>query len=158
MITNDLKIAFKEVNEILNNIVPEEYVSRIPKKFRSILIELEDKNYVFNVDLDKNIDEQNITEKTKDLITVIYRNYWCNDEEKKELDMILTENEKKYQEELSKIYNPDNLFKKKEHLNNIPENNTSENNEATSLVEIKELNFFQKIFDKIKNLFLGKKQ
>lgn len=158
MITNDLKIAFKESNEILNNIVPEEYVSKIPKKFRSILMEFEDKDYVFQVDLDKDIDEQNITEKTKDLITVIYRNYWCNDEERKALDMILTENERRYQEELSKKYNPDNLFKKKEHLNNIQENNTYENNLETSLVEIKELNFFQKIFDKIKNLFLGKKQ
>lgn len=158
MITNDLKIASKELNEILNNLVPEEYVSKIPKKFRNFLMEIEDKDYVFQVDLDKNIDEQNITEKTKDLITVIYRNYWCNEEKRKELDMILTENERKYQEELSKMYNPNNLFKNKQHFNNILENTTNENNEETSLVEIKELNFFQKVFDKIKNLFLGKKR
>lgn len=72
--------------------------------------------------------------------------------------MILTENERKYQEKLSEIYNPDNLFKNKQQLNNIRENNINENNEITSLVEIKKLNFFQKIFDKIKNLFLGNKK
>lgn len=151
MITNNLKIAAKELNEILDNIVPDECISKIPKKFRSFLKQIEDKDYIFQVDLDKNIDEQNITEKTKDLIAIVYRNYWCNAEERKELDMILTENERKYQEELSNKYNPDNLFKNK-HVH-IEENEFDENSQETSLIELEKSNFFQKIFDKIKKLF-----
>ena len=41
-------------------------------------------------------------------------NYIANEQEKNEINNILAENEKKYEEELREKYNPDNLFKKKE--------------------------------------------
>ena len=146
MITNELKIAAKELNEILNCIVPNEYVLKIPEKFRNFLKEIEDKNYTCKIDENKNIDEQDITEKTKDLITVVYRNYWCNEEERENLDRILTENEKKYQEELMQKYNPDDLFKKQKEIDEIPSENVS-------LVEYKKNTIFDKIKDFIKNIF-----
>ena len=149
MITNDLKIAAKELNEILKNMVPEEYIFKIPEKFREFLNEIEDKNYECKLDFEKNIDEQNITEKTKDLITVIYRNYWCTVEERNNLDIILTENEKRYQEELIKKYNPDELFKKKEEIRV----DTSDN---VSLIEYKKSTIFDKIKDFIKSIFKKK--
>ena len=41
-------------------------------------------------------------------------NYWCEtEEEKQELIKHYTENERKYQEELRKKYNTDNIFQKK---------------------------------------------
>ena len=40
-------------------------------------------------------------------------NYIANEQEKNEINNILAENEKKYEEELKEKYNPDNLFKKK---------------------------------------------
>ena len=149
MITNDVKIAAKELNEILKNMVPEEYILKIPEKFRNYLNEIEDKNYECKLNFNKNIDEQNITEKTKDLITVIYRNYWCTEEERNNLDRILTENEKKYQEELIKKYNPDELFKKKEEIRV----DTSDN---VSLIEYKKSTIFDKIKDFIKSIFKKK--
>ena len=149
MITNDVKIAAKEINEILKNMVPEEYILKIPEKFRNYLNEIEDKNYECKLNFNKNIDEQNITEKTKDLITVIYRNYWCTEEERNNLDRILTENEKKYQEELIKKYNPDELFKKKEEIRV----DTSDN---VSLIEYKKSTIFDKIKDFIKSIFKKK--
>lgn len=85
MVTNEMKIAAKEMNELLSQIVPNEYVKKTPQKFRNFLKEIEDKEYIFNIDLNKDMDEQNITEKTKDLITVIYRNYWCSIEERENL-------------------------------------------------------------------------
>ena len=146
MITNELKIAAKEFNEILNNMVPSEYILKIPEKFRNFLKEIENKEYICQIDLNKNIDEQNITEKTKDLITVVYRNYWCNTEEREELDKILTENEKKYQEELIKKYNPDNLFK--EQKVDTESHNTTE----TSMIIYKN-NLFNKIKEYLKRIF-----
>lgn len=129
--------------------VPEEYILKIPEKFRNYLNEIEDKNYECKLNFNKNIDEQNITEKTKDLITVIYRNYWCTEEERNNLDRILTENEKKYQEELIKKYNPDELFKKKEEIRV----DTSDN---VSLIEYKKSTIFDKIKDFIKSIFKKK--
>lgn len=149
MITNDLKIAAKETNEILNNVVPNEYILKIPEKFRDFLNEIEDKEYACKIDFNKNIDEQDITEKTKDLITVIYRNYWCTEDEKQNLDKILTENEKKYQEELLEKYNPDNLFKKREETKVVL-------SEEVSLIEYKKHTLFDKIKMFIKNMFRKK--
>ena len=146
MVTKEMQIAAKEMNILLENIVPNEYISKIPQKFRDFLKEIEDKEHIFNIDLEKEIDEQNITEKTKDLITVIYRNYWCNEEEREKIDRILTENEREYQEELRKKYNPDNIFKKQKEENNI----SSEN---LSLIEYKPNTIFEKIKNFIKNIF-----
>jgi len=146
MITKEMKIAAKEMNELLSNIVPNEYVLKIPEKFRNFLKEIEDKEYIFNIDLEKSIDEQDITEKTKDLITVIYRNYWCNQEERENLDKILTQNEIEYQEELRKKYNPDDLFKKQKEVDSV----SSEN---LSLIEYKHNTIFDKIKEFIKNIF-----
>lgn len=145
MITKELKIAAKELNEILSNMVSEEYILMIPKKFRVFLKEIEDKDYVCTIDFNKNIDEQNITEKTKDLITVIYRNYWCTEEEKEYLDKILSENEKRYQEELIKKYNPNELFKKRKETK-------IDSSERVSLVEYKKYTLFDKIKEFIKKI------
>lgn len=146
MVTKEMQIAAREMNVLLENIVPDEYISKIPPKFRDFLKEIEDKEHIFNIDLEKEIDEQNITEKTKDLITVIYRNYWCNEEEREKIDKILTENEREYQEELRKKYNPDDIFKKQKEENNV----SSEN---LSLIEYKPNTIFEKIKNFIKNIF-----
>jgi len=146
MVTKEMQVAAKEMNILLENIVPNEYILKIPQKFRDFLKKIEDKEHSFNLDLEKEIDEQNITEKTKDLITVIYRNYWCNEEEREKIDRILTENEREYQEELRKKYNPDDIFKKQKEVNNV----SSEN---LSLIEYKPNTIFDKIKNFIKNIF-----
>jgi len=146
MVTKEMQVAAKEMNILLENIVPNEYILKIPQKFRDFLKKIEDKEHSFNLDLEKSIDEQDITEKTKDLITVIYRNYWCNEEEREKIDRILTENEREYQEELRKKYNPDDIFKKQKEVNNV----SSEN---LSLIEYKPNTIFDKIKNFIKNIF-----
>ena len=59
---------------------------------------------------------------------------------------IYSENERKYQEELRKKYNPDNLFKNKQKT-------TDENVEETAMIEYKKENIFSKIMTFLKNLF-----
>ena len=71
--------------------------------------------------------------------------------EKQKLLQIYSNNEKNYQAELREKYNPDNLFKKQKNYVQNLENNTI--TEETKIVEYKEKNFLQKIFDKIKHLF-----
>ena len=107
-------------------------------------------NYSVKIDPYKSLEQQIIKEKTKDLIAVIYRNYWCNEAERKTLDAQLIENDKKYEEKLHEQYNPDNIFKNKAKQEIHTTQITQE------LVEYKPQSFIQKLFTKIKSLFKRK--
>ena len=72
-----------------------------------------------------------------------------DENEKKELIKLYSENDKRKEEELRERYNPDNLFKKK---GQIVEDNKI-NQEYTQLIEYKEQNIFKKILSKIMKLF-----
>ena len=85
----------KQIIELVHEVLDQEPMSAEEKLQLKKICELEDaftkefskakwREY-FNIDLEKSIDEQDITEKTKDLITVIYRNYWCNEEEREKI-------------------------------------------------------------------------
>ena len=70
----------------------------------------------------------------------------CIEEEKKRLELEDEKKLKRIEDEIREKYNPDNLFKKKE---NIQE----ENKEELQLVEVKE-SIFKKIINKIKEIFV----
>lgn len=146
MITKEFAEASAEINEILKYL-PEEYVGKIPNKLRDFFKKVEDKEYVTNIDPNKSLDEQDIKPKTKTLLTILYREYWCNEEEKAELDKILIENDKKYEAELREKYNPDNIFKKNVKTEEI------ETVEETALVKYENKTWYQKMFNFIGNIF-----
>lgn len=146
MITNEFAEASAEINEILGYL-PEEYVEKIPVKLREFFDKVRKQDYVSNIDPYKTLDEQDLKPKTKTLITVLYRNYWCNEEERAELDKILIENDRKYEEELREKYNPDNIFKKTDKDKKIKEV------EETSLAVYDNKMWYQKAFEFISNIF-----
>ena len=88
------------------------------------------------------------------LLAILDLNYWCDSEEEKQelLDMFNrnTEIKIKQQKELEIKYNPDNLFKKKQTISEIEEN------EELSMIEYKEPNIIKRILDKILNMFKKK--
>ena len=60
-----------------------------------------DKETTKKLSMDIPIEKQNLQEETWNLIAMIYLKYLCEDEkEKKELEQIYDENEKKYREEM----------------------------------------------------------
>jgi len=120
MVTKEFAEATTEINKILTYL-PTEYVEKIPKKLRMFFLNVESKEYIPNIDPYKQLDEQDLRPKTKTLLTIIYRNYWCNEQEKAELDKILIENDRKYEEELREKYNPDDIFKNKQRTSTIVE-------------------------------------
>ncbi len=140
MVTKEFAEATTEINKILSYL-PTEYVEKIPNKLRIFFLNVESKEYEFNIDPYKQLDEQDLKPKTKTLLTIIYRNYWCNEQEKAELDKILIENDKKYEDELREKYNPDSIFKNKERKVEVVEN-------SNAMVAYKE-----SVFIKIKNWF-----
>lgn len=57
--------------------------------------------------------DNNISEETKEILALIYRDYIVSPEERKELIKEEAEFEKQKELELREKYNPDNLFKNK---------------------------------------------
>lgn len=138
--------AFSEVRVILRN-TEEELVNRIPKSFKNFIEQNYDKNYeVPQINVNKKLDEQGLLDETVTIISLIYRNYWCNESEREEYDKLVKNNEWKLQEELREKYNPDNLFKKKEE--------SEEENLAVqqAMIAYKEP-VFKRIWLKIKSIF-----
>lgn len=95
MITAEYAEAYAEIDEILGYL-PEEYVSKIPLKLRDFFKKAKDNEYVSKIDPNKTLDNQDMKHTTKTLLTIIYRNYWCTEQEKEELDRILAENDRKH--------------------------------------------------------------
>ena len=146
MITEEFKEAAAEIDEIIGYL-PQEQVEKIPAKLREFFSKVKKEDYVSKIDPYKLLDEQDLLPKTEILLTVLYRNYWCNEEERAELDKILIENDKKYEEEQREKYNPDNIFKKKEKDEEIKEV------EETSLAVYDNRVWYQKAFGFITNIF-----
>lgn len=149
MVTKEFAEASAEISEILSYL-PNEYIQKIPKKLRDFFEKVKSKNYISKITPYKVLEEQELKPKTKTLLTIIYRNYWCSEEEKKEIDKILIENDRKYEKELRQKYNPDNIFKNRDNRN-VESNNTQNN----LPIEIKKDHFFSKIWNFIVNLIKG---
>ncbi len=141
--------AFSEIRVILEN-TEEELVHKIPKSFRNFIEENYDKNYkVPFINVNRKIDEQGLLDETMTIISLIYRNYWCDEMQRKEYDEIVRKNELKLQEEIRERYNPDKIFER-----NIKKEEIEEENKMMQqdLVVYKE-SMFNKIWLKIKNIF-----
>jgi len=144
MITNEFRDACAEINVILENMNNEE-IEKVPIKLRNFFKKVSSQT---NFYIDEKIPlEQQIKKKTKDILIVLYRNYWCQEKEK--FDEMLRENEVNHQKKLREKYNPDDIFKRKQ------ENNSIEN--INLPVEVKEEVVFYKIIRFIKGLFAKNK-
>ena len=87
----------------------------ISKSFLDFLEELsQESNIIVNIDSNKKLRDQNISEECKDLISLIYYNYIADENEKKEILKIWNNNERIYQKDLNEIYKVDKIFEKKE--------------------------------------------
>ena len=137
----------QEINNVCKEVISilayfdDDIIEKIPSKILIKINELAaDSNVDYYIDTEKGLLDQQLSEKSKDLIALIYYSYIANENEKYELSKIWNDNEKEYQKELNEKYNPDNLFK------NITEQKSVniENNNTTALIEYKE-SFFTKL-------------
>lgn len=146
----NIQETYSEVYGILN-MLGENYIKRLPNSLYKMI--RESKSLTYNPQYSKEIslNEQNIKRESLSMIALFHLNYWCNsNEEKEQLKQLLKNNEEKHQAEIRKRYNPDNLFKnRKQEISTESQPFTKD----VSMVEYKEKNFLQKLFDKIKHLF-----
>lgn len=138
-------MIFSEVNAILS-LMDKKYVEKIPKKLLTIIKEKRDIKYIPQIDPNVSLANQNLQKDTLILLAILNINYWCTKEEKEELIHTYAKNDKKKMEELNKIYNENNLFKKKTKVvNKIPQN--------LALIEYNKQTFMQKLIEKLKEFF-----
>ena len=146
----NIQETYSEVYGILN-MLGENYIKRLPNSLYEMI--RDSKSLTYNPQYNKEIslNEQNIKRESLSMIALFHLNYWCNsNEEKEQLKQLFKNNEEKHQAEIREKYNPDNLFK-----NRKQEISTESQpfKKDVSMVEYKEKNFLQKLFDKIKHLF-----
>lgn len=139
--------AFSEVEQIIK-LMPESLQNKIPDRFKNIIFTEKSQAYIPNIK--ESFEQCNIMEETKIILAVIYRDFLCSEEEKKEIKLKDSQKLMEYEKELREKYNPDDIFKNKKN-NQIKIEETQ--SEETAMVEYKEKNFLQKLFDKIKQLF-----
>ena len=139
--------AYVEILEIINYMEPE-CVNKIPKGLIEFFERQKDKNYEYHFDEEKDFSEQKISEETGGLLAMLALNYIANEENKEKIKEILIKNEEEYQKELREKYNPDNLFKDKQNI---------EENEPKQLTIIEKEPWYKKILNKIKSIFVKNK-
>ena len=111
MVSLELSEGISETIDILNH-MDKNYIDKIPRKFIEFLNNNKSNNYIVDLDHSKKINEMNLKEETKDILATIYMNYWCDPQQKANYINLIKQNENKFQEELRKKYNPDDIFKK----------------------------------------------
>ena len=140
---------YKANTEILEIIkyLPLKEQKMIPQEKIDFYERNKDQSYSFKYDPQKSLNEQNVLRETKALIVALFRDVFANEKQKEKLEIILAQNEQKYQEELRKKYSEKELFKQK--TKDIEENVGEDNNNNSQLVVYKE-NIFTKIRSFIK--------
>lgn len=143
--------AFTEVNEIIK-MMPEELVNKIPNKFREMIEEERDKEYVPNIQ--EPLEKCKLKNETIIILGLIYRDFLCSPEERKRLQekdaKELAEVQKTIEKENREKYNPDDIFKNRRQSNTDQTQQSQENN---SMIVVKEEKWYQKIFSIVKGIF-----
>lgn len=138
----------QEINDVCKEVLTIlgffniDVIEKIPSKILQKINELAaDSELNYYIDREKDLIDQDISEKGKDLIALLYYSYIATENEKNELSKIWNDNEKKYEKELKEKYNPDNIFK---NLLELEYANKEKLNYDTSLIVYKD-SFFTKL-------------
>lgn len=143
MITKEYAIAYKEVITILRY-VPKSDVDKIPQEKLEFYKSNMDKDYKYKIDETKQFEEQEMSDITKAVLANIFKDYWATPYQKERIKAKEEYDLQKIEEEKSKKYNPNNIFKDKQ-VNKIIT--------GTNLpIEVKRENFFKKLVKIVKNI------
>ena len=139
----DIYKAFSEVYTILEY-SNEEIRNKIPNDFILLIKNNKDINHKLVLDEKKPLNEQKLLIETREILALIYRDYLCSEDERKEL--IRVNNQKL--EEINKKYDIQNIFEQRKNKTSID----NENEEILPEIVNKE-KWYKKIFNFIKKLF-----
>lgn len=151
MVAIDYQIAYMEVLEILKHIPVNDY-RKIPEERLRLFEKYAKKDIIFHYNASQTLDEQNVSEKAKILIAILFRDYWATEEQRNRIVAKQNYDRKKFEEEKRKKYNSNNIFnnktvdkdsqeyRKKHDYNNLP-------------IEIKNEKFYYKLISFFNKIF-----
>ena len=139
--TNNLNQAMYEVNVILNN-TDKSLVQLIPEKVLNFIKENAQKQKEFIYDKNKRLKDQEISNITRGVIALIYRDYFCTEEQRKMYNDYYKKLKEQLELEKRDLYDVEKMFKK---------NSQTKSEEITDLKPYKK----ETIWTKLKNIFLN---
>ena len=123
---------------ILLRYIDDELVEKIPQKIIEFFQGVASPHFKSRIDPRLPLDQQLLLPSTECMLTLLYRQYWCTNEEREELDELLLAGEETRQQEEQATF--DNIFQK------IETNEVEFVHEAENLpVEVKENDIMNKI-------------
>lgn len=146
IVSKEYAIAAAEINTILRY-TAETDVYKIPASLRSFFREVAMPNYIPNINPTVNLENQELTDKTKALLAMLYCYYWCSEEELEKIKLEIKSEAMEVKEELSKQYNVEQFFKG-ERKREVPK-------ELSYLpVDVQTMPWYVKIGQKLKGWFM----
>ena len=147
--------AYTEVLDILKYISKEDY-EKIPKSKIKVFEENSNKNYSFKYDVDKTLEEQNVSEIAKMIIAILCRDYWTTNEQR----YIIIKKQREAREEQERQIRERIEQNKKIKEDSLKVIDVSSDldldldySRGTNLEVYKEDNIFKRIISKIKEIF-----
>ncbi len=110
MVSIEYANAYSEVLGILKYISKEDY-EKIPNSKIELFETNQNKDYIFEYNPNKTLDEQNVSKRAKAIIAILFRDYWATKIQKEKIISKQNYDRMKLEEEKKAKYNSDNLFK-----------------------------------------------
>lgn len=148
MVNLEYANAYSEVLEILKHISKEDY-DKIPKEKITLFETNSNKEHNFIYDINKTLDEQNVSKKAKTIIAILFRDYWATDTQREKIKVKEKYDKQIREKEVSEKYNTDNIFK-----NNSTEKEILDENNKIALYKE---SLIKRIINKIRNWIKFKK-
>lgn len=102
-------VAYKEVLEILKYLPKEDY-KKIPKSDIKLFETKASKDYYFNYNPDKTLDEQKVSKLAKGILANLIRDYLVNKKQKEKIISVQKFYREKLEMEKRKKYNTEDIF------------------------------------------------
>ncbi len=147
VISLEQREAYSEVLEVLRH-MDKLYVNMIPKKIIMFFYDNCSLDYEFT--MTKSIGEENLKEKTLDLLSLLNLNYWNKTNNKDEFIMKYSINDKRTQKQLNSQLEQQNIFTKID-ISNI---DFSEENENLPTLTNTAWDICKKVINFIKDSFI----
>ena len=163
-IPNEDRIAIAEVDYIIHH-MNERYLNKIPQKILDYITILKKRNIDIYVDPRLPLENQGLQEFTLQFLMVLNLKYWCSEERRQEILLMMESNQKKFDERVNNIFQQaeniqgdlssseklEDLSKpKKVIVTNIPENTDKEDNKEIEKSEEKEEKIEEKNDEELK--------
>lgn len=148
---DNYKKAVSQVNAVLEN-MEQEYIDKIPQKLKSILNDITEEVGKVEIDTSKKIEELDLMPEAKDILAVLYYNYWSTPIEKIKFNKNVAENEEKYKREMENKYNINELFQEE-----LTEEKAKRVEETAMILYGAEESFMKSLLKSLKEFFFPKR-